>query len=56
MLRGLRVYSAYDKSIQCVGFTSKPLVERVKEYLKFKIAISDRISNCNVCKNEKNKC
>ena len=44
---------SYDKSIQYIGFTSRPLVERIKEHLKGKTAVSDHISNCNVCKNEK---
>ena len=44
---------SYDKSIQYIGFTSRPLVERVKEHLKGKTAVSDHNSNCNVCKNEK---
>ena len=45
---------SYDKSIQYIGFTSRPLVERTKEHLKGKTAVSDHISNCNVCKNLKN--
>ena len=44
---------SYDKSIQYIGFTSRPLVERIKEHLKGKTSVSDHISNCNVCKNEK---
>ena len=44
---------SYDKSIQYIGFTSRPLVERVKEHLKGKTAVSDHISNFNVYKNEK---
>ena len=43
---------SYDKSIQYIGFTSR-LLERIKEHLKGKTAVSDHISNCNVCKNEK---
>ena len=42
-----------DKSIKYNGFTSRPLVERVKEHLKGKTAVSDHISNCNICKNER---
>ena len=42
-----------DKSIQNIGFISRPLVERVKEHLKSKTAISDHISNCNICRNER---
>ena len=45
------------KWIQYTGYsyhnTSRPLVERVKEHLKGKTAVSDHISNCNICKNEK---
>ena len=44
---------SYDKSIQYIGFTSRPLIERVKEHLKGKTAVSDHISNCDVCKNER---
>ena len=45
-------YKCYkNKSIQYIGFTSRPLIEIVKEYLKGKSAISDHISNCNNCKN-----
>ena len=44
---------SYDKSIQYIGFTSRSLVERIKEHLKGKTSVSDHISNCNVCKNEK---
>ena len=35
-----------------MGFTSRPLVEKVKEHLKVKVAVSNHISNCNICKNE----
>ena len=42
-----------DKSIQYIGFTSRPLIERVKEHLKGKTAVSDHISNCNICKDER---
>ena len=42
---------SYDKNIQYIGFTSKPLIVRVKEHLKGKTAVSDYISNCNICKN-----
>ena len=42
-----------DKNIQCIGFTSRPLLERVKEDLKDKTAVSDHINNCNICKNER---
>ena len=38
------------KSIQYVGFTSRPLIERVKEDRKGKTAVSDHIS---ICKNER---
>ena len=41
---------SYDESIQYIGFTSRPLVERVKEHLKGKTAVSDHISNCNIWK------
>ena len=42
-------------SIQCIGFTSRPLIKRVevKEHLKCKTAVSDDISNCNICKDER---
>ena len=43
---------SYDESIQYIGFTSRPLVERVKEHLKGNTAVSDHISNCNICKNK----
>ena len=42
-----------DESIQCIGFTSKPLIERVKEHLKGEAAVSDHINNCNICKDER---
>ena len=44
---------SYDKSTQYFGFTSRPFLEWVKEDLKGKTAVSDNISNINVCKNEK---
>ena len=42
-----------DESIKHIGFTSRPLIERVKNHFKGKTAVSDQISNCNVWKNEK---
>ena len=42
-----------NKSIEHIGFTSRPLIERVKEHLKGKTAVFDHISNCFVCKNER---
>ena len=39
--------------MEYIWFTSRPLVERVKEHLKGKTAVSDHISNCNTCKNKK---
>ena len=42
-----------DESIQYIGFTSRPLTERVKEHLRGRTAVSDHIINCNTCKNEK---
>ena len=42
-----------DKSVQYIGFTSRPLLERVEEHLKDKTAVSYHIGNCNVCKNER---
>ena len=41
-----------DESILYIGFTSRLLIERVKEYLRGRTAVSDRIINCNNCKNE----
>ena len=43
---------SYNKSIQYIGFTSRLLVEILKEHLKGKTTVSDHISNCNICKNE----
>ena len=43
---------SYDESIQYIGFTSRPLVRRVKEHLKGNTAVSDHISNCDVCRNK----
>ena len=43
---------SYDESIQYIGFTSRPLVERVKEHLKGNKAVSDHISNCDICRNK----
>ena len=42
-----------DESIQYIGFTTRPLTERVKEHLRGRTAVSDHIINCNTCKNEK---
>ena len=42
-----------NDSIQCIGFTSRPLIEKVKEHLLGRTAVSDHIVNCNDCKNEK---
>ena len=43
----------YDESLQYIGFPSRSLIERVKEHLKGKTAVSDNVSNCNVCKIER---
>ena len=43
---------SYDESIKYIGFTSRPLVEKVKKHLKGNTAISDNTSNCNICKNK----
>ena len=42
-----------DKSIKCIEYTSRPQIERVKEYLKGKSVVSDHIYNFNICKNER---
>ena len=42
-----------DESFKHTGFTSRPLIERIKNNFKGKTAVSDQISNCNVCKNER---
>ena len=44
---------SYDKSIQYFRFTLRTLVKRIKEHLKGKTAVSDHITNCNICKVEK---
>ena len=49
----IEAITSYDKSIQYIGFTSRLLVERIKEHLKGKTAVSDQISNCNICYNKK---
>ena len=41
-----------NKSIKYTGFTSKPLVEIVKERLKGKTAVSYYINSFNICKIE----
>ena len=43
---------SYDESIQYIGFTSRPLVEKVKKQLKGNTAVSDHISKYNICKNK----
>ena len=42
-----------DKSIRYIGFTSRPLIERIKEHLKIKTAVSDHIIDYNTYKNIK---
>ena len=42
-----------SNSIKYIRLTWRPLIERVKEHLKGKTAVSDHISNCKVCKNER---
>ena len=42
-----------EMSIQYIRFTSRPLTERDKEHLKGKSAVSDHISSCNICKDER---
>ena len=42
-----------DKSTQYIGFTSRSLVERVKEHLKKKTDESDHSSICNIFKDER---
>ena len=44
---------SHDKSILYIELRLRPPVEKVKEHLKGKTAVSDHISNCNVLKNEK---
>ena len=39
-------------SIQSFGFTSRPLIERVKEHFRGKTVASDHIINCKNYKNE----
>ena len=41
-----------DNSIQYTKFTLRPLLERVKEHLKGKTAVSDHNSNYKIYKNE----
>ena len=43
---------SHDKSILYIELTLRPPVEKVKEHLKVKVAVSNHISNCNICKNE----
>ena len=42
-----------DENIQYIRFASRPLIERAKEHLGGRTAVSDHIINCNNCKNEK---
>ena len=42
-----------DKSIQYIGFGSRPLIERVKKHLKGETAVPNQISKINYFKNER---
>ena len=39
--------------IQYIEIFSRPLIEKAKEHIKGKTAVSDHISNCNIGQNER---